>query len=86
MNYIGIDLHKKFSQVTVLGENGEVKERVKIDNREEEFNRYFNNFAEPSKAVIEATGQRGTPAQLEPEVDNDLVRELVKESAAILNQ
>ncbi|MDE2310786.1 MAG: HD-GYP domain-containing protein [Betaproteobacteria bacterium] len=37
-------------------------------------------------AVIEATGQRGTPAQLEPEVDADLVRELVKESAFLLNQ
>lgn len=35
--------------------------------------------------VIEATGQRGTPAQLEPEVDSDLVRELVKESALLLN-
>lgn len=55
MDYIGIDLPKKFSQVTVLGENGEVKDRVKIDNRESEFNRYLNNFAEPSKAVIEAT-------------------------------
>ena len=55
MNYIGIDLHKKFSQVTVLGENGEIKEKVKIENKEKELNRYFNNFDEPSKAVIEAT-------------------------------
>lgn len=38
------------------------------------------------KTVIEATGQRGTPAQLEPDVDTDLVRELVKESAFLLNQ
>lgn len=38
------------------------------------------------KTAIEATGQRGTPAQLEPEVDTDLVRELVKESAFLLNQ
>lgn len=55
MNYIGIDLHKKFSHVTVLGENGEIKDRVKIDNREEILNRFFDNFDEPSKAVIEAT-------------------------------
>jgi transposase len=55
MNYIGIDLHKKFSQVTVLGENGEIKEKVKIENKEKVLNRYFNNFDEPSKAVIEAT-------------------------------
>lgn len=55
MQYIGIDLHKKFSQVTVLGENGEVKKRLKVDNCEEDLNRHFNNFDEPSKAVIEAT-------------------------------
>lgn len=55
MNYIGIDLHKKFSQVTVLGENGDVKQRVKIDNQEGELNRHFNNFDEPLKGVIEAT-------------------------------
>ena len=36
--------------------------------------------------VIKATGQRGTPAQLEPDVDTDLVRELVKESASLLSQ
>ncbi|MBI5626471.1 MAG: HD domain-containing protein [Nitrosomonadales bacterium] len=36
--------------------------------------------------VLEATGQRGTPEQLEPEVDTELVRELVKESASLLNQ
>ena len=38
------------------------------------------------KTVLEATGQRGTPAQLEPDVDTDLVRELVKESTFLLNQ
>lgn len=36
-------------------------------------------------AVIEATGHRGTPAQLKPEVDTGLVRELVKESALLLS-
>ncbi|MCR4304527.1 MAG: HD domain-containing protein [Gallionella sp.] len=28
--------------------------------------------------VIKATGQRGTPAQLEPGIDHDLIRELVR--------
>lgn len=36
------------------------------------------------QTVIEATGQRGTPAQLEPEADTDLIRELVMESASLL--
>jgi HD-GYP domain-containing protein (c-di-GMP phosphodiesterase class II) len=36
------------------------------------------------RTAIEATGHRGTPTQLEPEVDTDLVRELVRESALLL--
>jgi HD domain len=37
------------------------------------------------KTTIEATGQRGTPAQLEPEVDSDLIRALVQESTLLLD-
>ncbi len=33
---------------------------------------------------LEPTGQRGSPAQLEPDVDNDLVRELVNEASSLL--
>ena len=38
------------------------------------------------RQLIASTGRRGTPAQLEPDVDADLVRELVKESAVLLRQ
>jgi len=38
------------------------------------------------KVALTATGQWGTPAELEPEVDYDLVRELVKESTSLLLQ
>ena len=64
MNYIGIDLHKKFSQVTILGEDGKVKDRRRIDNREQDLLAHFNNFDEPSKAVIEATFAWGWLADL----------------------
>lgn len=37
------------------------------------------------KVIIEPTGKLGTPTELEPDVDIDLVRELVKESALLLN-
>lgn len=36
MNYVGIDLHKKFSQFTVVGEDGEIKDSSRVDNRKEE--------------------------------------------------
>ncbi len=40
-------------------------------------------FVEGERRLF-ATGKRGTPAQLEPEVDMELVRELVRESARLL--
>jgi len=36
--------------------------------------------------LLTATGHHGTPAQLEPKVETDLVRELVKESARLLGK
>lgn len=41
---------------------------------------------EHGRQLIAPTGRRGTPAQLEPDVDTGLVRELVKESAVLLKQ
>jgi len=64
MNYIGIDLHKKFSQFTVLGEKGEILNSSKVDNRKEEIISYLNNFDQPGKAVIEATFAWGWLADL----------------------
>jgi transposase len=64
MNYIGIDLHKRFSQFTILGEEGQLLHRARIDNRKEEILSHLNNFDEPSKAVIEATFAYGWLADL----------------------
>lgn len=64
MQYIGIDIHKKFSQFTILGTNGEVRDRKKVDNNPEAILSHLNNFGEPSKAVIEATFSWGWLADL----------------------
>jgi len=64
MQYIGIDLHKKFSQFTILGEQGEVRDRRKVDNNREAILSHLNNFGEPSRAVIEATFSWGWLADL----------------------
>jgi transposase len=64
MQYIGIDLHKKFSQFTILGEEGSILDRKKVENNPEEIVSHLNNFDEPSKAVIEATFAWGWLADL----------------------
>lgn len=64
MQYIGIDLHKKFSQFTIMGEQGEIKDRRKIENTPEEILSHLNNFDEPSQAAryTDKDGQEKTIA------------------------
>jgi hypothetical protein len=53
MHYVGIDVHKRDSQVAVLDEAGEVVEEHRLENDQ------FDEFAEAyvgSKAALEATG------------------------------
>jgi transposase len=53
MNYLGIDLHKRESQVAVVDEDGEVEREVRVENAN------LDGIGEEyagSKAAIEATG------------------------------
>jgi transposase len=52
---IGIDVHKKYSQVAVVNELGEVKEEIRIENTRESLNEFAQKY-KGAKAVIEATG------------------------------
>lgn len=56
MLYVGVDQHKKFSQVAVVNESGEVLEnrRVYHDDKDE-IKRFFRELGEESTAVLEAT-------------------------------
>lgn len=56
MFYIGIDLHKKFSQVTVMNKQGHIKEQRKLyhDDREA-LKAYFGSFDHQAQATMEAT-------------------------------
>jgi transposase len=54
MNYIGIDIHKKYSVACVQDEAGKVIKRVRIENSAEGFRRCLNGDGEPARAVIEA--------------------------------
>jgi len=54
-NYIGLDLHKKYTYFTVVGSEGEILEQSRINNNksliQQKFNRYFGN----SIATVEST-------------------------------
>jgi hypothetical protein len=55
MNYIGIDIHKKYSVACVQDQAGKVIKRVRIEgNSAEGFRRCLNGDGEPARAVIEA--------------------------------
>ena len=50
--YIGIDVHKRYSQIAVLDHNGEIVDEVRVENANlEEVARQYAG----SKAAIEAT-------------------------------
>lgn len=56
MFYIGIDLHKYFSYVTVMNEDGSIKEQRKLYHYDREaLKGYFSSFNHQAQATIEAT-------------------------------
>jgi len=55
MIYSGIDLHKNFSFITTVNQQGEVLNQVKIRNDELAILKYFASFQEPHRAVVECT-------------------------------
>lgn len=50
--YLGIDLHKKYSYMSVVDNNGYVQQTCKVDNDFEEINKFLDNWANVN---IEAT-------------------------------
>jgi len=64
MQYIGIDIHKKYGVYTTLGENGKVVDQSRIDNNPILINEHLNKFNQPLKATIEATFSWGWLADL----------------------
>lgn len=55
MNYIGIDIHKKYGVYTTLGEDGRVLDQSRIENDPALIDQYLNKFHQPLEATIEAT-------------------------------
>ena len=56
MHYIGIDLHKHFSQITVMNENGAIQEQTKLQHYDRKSLRdYFTAYNGNARATFEAT-------------------------------
>jgi len=56
MLYVGMDIHKRFSQVAVLDESGEVLGRRRLNHTpDEEVTNYFNQFPQDTQVIMEST-------------------------------
>jgi transposase len=56
MQYVGMDIHKNYSSVAVVDEEGHLVERAKLHHRfPAELTGYFNQFPEGTQVVMEAT-------------------------------
>lgn len=57
MNYIGMDVHKRFTYAVVKDEHGNELAKERFDNSKENFSSFLINFApEQTKIVMESTG------------------------------
>ena len=54
MNYAGLDLHRRFSVITVLDGEGKLVSQVKVPNGEE-IVKFLRGFADPVEVAIEAS-------------------------------
>ncbi len=59
VKYVGIDVHKKYCQAAVLGEDGELLDQIRFLNKKEEIKDFalkLLTFRDDVKAVVESTG------------------------------
>jgi hypothetical protein len=54
MPSVGLDLHKRYSQVEALDESGARRSGARLVNEFEEIDRFFRSLGEPHRAVLEA--------------------------------
>jgi len=50
-----VDLHERFSQVSVINEDGEELESTRFPNNREFLKTYFEHFPEGTKVAVEST-------------------------------
>jgi transposase len=55
MLYVGVDLHKRYSVMTVIDEKGKEVKQKKLSNEKEEIISFLSNFQDEIEVVVEAT-------------------------------
>lgn len=76
MNYVGIDIHKRYSVLCAQDERGRTLREARIEgNQADGFVRFFQDLGGPSKAVLEACWNWGLTHDLIEEIEQ--VEEIV---------
>lgn len=52
--YVGLDVHKKFNQITVVGNNGTVLRECTVQNEDKQLDRFLQTLAPGTKLALEA--------------------------------
>jgi len=73
MYYLGIDHHKRYSQVAIVDEKSEVRTNRKIANEKKAFTLLKEYYKEPFRAVIEAGRNWGMMYDLLEELDIETI-------------
>src|SRR2546430_14917590 len=70
MNYVGIDIHKRYSVLAAQDETGRKLKEARIEgNSAEQYARFFQRLDGPSKAVLEACWNWGLTHDLLEEIE-----------------
>lgn len=70
MNYVGIDIHKRYSVLAAQDESGRKLKEARIEgNAAEKYARFFQSLEGPSKAVLEACWNWGLTHDLVEEIE-----------------
>jgi len=57
MNYVGLDIHKRFTYGVIKDKQGSVLKREKFDNSEDNFSSFLDGYSsDETKVVMESTG------------------------------
>src|SRR5215831_19947145 len=71
MNYVGVDIHKRYSVLVAVDERGRELRRSRINGNEAAgFAQFFSSLEGPSKAVVEACWNWGRIHDLLQEIDS----------------
>ena len=77
MNYVGIDIHKRYSVLCAQDEREQKLREARIEGHEvQDYARFFRELERPSKAVLEACWNWG--------LTHDLVEEIAEVEEVVL--